>query len=119
MHNNNSDWVLDSGALKHVTGNLKESQHPSTNKETIQTADGTTQPIMENGMVQCTPTISLSSVLYVPAFPVNLVSFSALIDHIDCRIIVDRYMCVIQERLTGKKIGTGIRRRGLWYVNRT
>jgi hypothetical protein len=53
------------------------------------------------------------------AFPVNLVSFSALIDHIDCHIIVDRELCVIQERLTSKKIGTGIRRKGLWYMNRS
>jgi hypothetical protein len=100
--------VLDAGTSKHVTGSLKEfeqySQYPSTNKETIQTADGTSRPIMGVGKVQCTPSISLSSVVYVPAFHVNLVSFSALIDQIDCRIIVDIEMCVIQERLTSKKI---------------
>ena len=124
IHKSNFDWVLDSGASKHVTGNLKEfeqySQYPPTNKETIQTADGSAQPIMGIGTVQCTPTINLSSVLYVPAFPVNLVSFSALIDQINCRIIVDKEMCVIQERLTSKKIGTGTRRKGgLWYMNRS
>jgi hypothetical protein len=27
-------------------------------------------------------------------------------------------MCVFQKRETGRKIGTGVRRDGLWYVDR-
>jgi hypothetical protein len=63
----------------------------------MQTVDGTPQPIKGVGTVQCTP-IKLSSVLHVPAFPVNLVSLSALVDQLDCRIIIDKRNCVIQER---------------------
>jgi hypothetical protein len=66
-------WILDSGASKHVTGAPSEivfyTPHPSTYKETIQTADGTCQPIKGFGTVQCTPSITLSSVLHVPSFP--------------------------------------------------
>jgi hypothetical protein len=29
-----------------------------------------------------------------------------------------RYVFFIQERLSGRKIGTGTRRRGLWYMDR-
>jgi hypothetical protein len=40
-----SNWILNSGASKHVAGTLKEfdsyTQYPPTHKETIQTADGT------------------------------------------------------------------------------
>jgi hypothetical protein len=57
-------------------------------QETIQTADGTTQAIKGTRVVQCTRNIELSSVLHVPAFPVNLLSLSALVDQIDCRVIV-------------------------------
>ena len=47
----------------------------------------------------------------------NLLSLNALVDQIDCRVIVDKYVFLIQERLSGRKIGTGTRRRGLWYMD--
>ena len=120
-HKLNSDWILDSRASKHVAGCIGEfesyKQFPSTHRETIQTADGTAQQIKGTGIVQCTRNIKLSFVLHVPAFPVNLLSLSALVDQIDCQVIVDRYIFFIQERLSGRKIGTGTRRRGLWYMD--
>ena len=116
------EWILDSGASKHVTSNTREfesyDKYPISQIETIQTADGTAQPIKGVGTVQCTPFIKLSSVLHVPAFPVNLISLSALIDQLDCIIYLDKKICVIQERLTGRRIGTGTRHRGLWYMDR-
>jgi hypothetical protein len=121
-HNVDSEWILDSGASKHVTGSISEfdsySPYPPTHRGTIQTADGTSQPIRGVGSVQCTPNIKLSSVLHVPAFPVNLVSLSTLIDQQDCNIMVNKYMCLIQERTTSMKIGTGTRHRGLWRMDR-
>jgi hypothetical protein len=95
-HNVDSEWILDSGASKHVTRSISEfdsySPYPPTHRGTIQTADGTSQPIRGVGLVQCTPNIKLSSVLHVPAFPVNLVSLSALIDQQDCNIMVNKYV---------------------------
>jgi hypothetical protein len=114
-------WILDSGASKHVTGTSSEFtsyiKYPPTRKEIIQTADGTPQPIKGVGTVQCTQSIKLSSVLYVPTFPVNLISLSVLVDQLDCRIILDRDNCLIQERETGKRLGTTTRRNGLWYMD--
>ena len=104
MKKTNSSWILDSGASKHVTGRPNEfisyKLYPSSYKETIQTADGTFQPIKGIGTVKCTPSITLSSVLYVPSFPVNLVSISSLVDQLDCRVSLDRENCLIQERKT-------------------
>ena len=121
-HKLNSEWILDSGASKYVDGCIGEfesyTQFPSMHQQTIQTADGTAQKIKGTGIVQCTQNIKLSSVLHVYAFPVNLLSMSALVDQIDCRVIVDKYVFFIQERLSGRKIGTGTRRRGLWYMDR-
>ena len=67
------------------------SKHPPTHKGTIQTTDGTKQLVVGIGTVKCTPNISLSSILHVPAFPVNLVSLSAPIDQIDCRVTLDKF----------------------------
>uniref|UniRef100_A0ACD5ZUN6 Uncharacterized protein n=1 Tax=Avena sativa TaxID=4498 RepID=A0ACD5ZUN6_AVESA len=88
-----SNWILDSGASTHVTGRWSEfssyAPNPPMHKETIQTTDGTYQPVKGVGMVKCTPSITLFSVLYAPSFPVSLVSTSALVYDIDCRIIAD------------------------------
>jgi hypothetical protein len=117
-----TEWVLDSGASKHVAGKScvfeSYNKHPPTHKGTIQTADGTKQPVVGVGTVKCTSNISLSSVLHVPAFPVNLVSLSALIDQIDCSVTLDQFGCLIQERQTRQMVGTGTRRRGLWYMDK-
>lgn len=94
-----TEWVLDSGASKHVGGKFfvfeSYSKHPSNHKGTIQTADGTKQPVAGVGRVKCTPNISLSSVSHVPVFPLNLASLSALIDQIDCSVTFDKFGCLI------------------------
>jgi hypothetical protein len=52
-----SNWILDSGASTHVTCRRSEfasyAPHPPTHKETIQTADGTYQPVIGVGTVRC------------------------------------------------------------------
>lgn len=122
MRKSNSSWILDSGASKHVTGRSSEfasyKLYPSSYKKTVQTADGTFQPIRGVGTVKCTPSITLSSVLYVPSFGVNLVSISSLVDQLDCQIFLDRENCIIQERKTGRRLGTGVRHNGLWYLDK-
>jgi hypothetical protein len=80
--------------------------------ETVQTADGTSQPISDIGLVRCSPSITLSSVLHVPSFSVNLFSVSSLVDQLNCTILFDKNVCIFQERETGRKIGTGVRRDG-------
>jgi hypothetical protein len=60
-----------------------------------------TQPVRGMGTVKCTPSITLLSVLYVPSFLVNLVSLSSLVDHMDCRVALDKENCLIEERNTG------------------
>jgi hypothetical protein len=50
-----ANWILDSGASRHVTGAPNEfasyTAYPSTYSETIQTVDGTHQPIRGVGSV--------------------------------------------------------------------
>ena len=81
-YRHNIEWVIDSGASKHVTGisSSFKTYTPHSYFETIQTVDGTSQPIHCVGSIKCTPFLCLSSVLHVPSFPVNLLSVSSLID---------------------------------------
>jgi hypothetical protein len=88
------DWIIDSGASKLVTGTSSEfvEYHPSKHlcPETVQTADGTSQPISGTGLVRCSSSITLSSVLHVPSFPGNLLSVSSLVDQLNCTVLFDK-----------------------------
>jgi hypothetical protein len=118
-----SRWILDSGASQHVTGRYSNfssyTPYLYRHKETIQTADGACHSIKGVGVVQCTPSIKLPSVLYAPSFPVNLISISALTDYMDCRVSLDHENCLIQDRRTWKKLGIGVRCDGMWYLDRS
>jgi hypothetical protein len=115
----NIEWVIDSGASKHVTGisSSFKTYTPHSYSETIQTADGTSQPIHGVGSIECTPSLCLSSVLHVPSFPVNLLSVSSIIDQFKCIALFDENSCIFQEKRTGRVIGTGVRRNGLWFID--
>ena len=71
---------------------------PYTHSESIQIADGTSRQIHGVGSIECTPSLSLSSVLHVPSFPVNLLSVSSNIDQFKCTVTFDENSCVFQER---------------------
>jgi hypothetical protein len=36
----------------------------------------------------------------------------------DCRVTLDRENCLIEDRKTGRMLGSGIRRNGLWFLDR-
>jgi hypothetical protein len=67
-------WIIDLGATNHMTGSPKKfsSYTPRSGREKVCIADGSSAPVMGSGTVSCTPSISLSHVLHVPKFPVNL-----------------------------------------------
>lgn len=70
------EWVIDSGASKHVMSSPFKTYNAYTHSESVQIADGTSRQIHGVGSIECTPSLSLSSVLHVPSFPVNLLSSS-------------------------------------------
>uniref|UniRef100_A0A7N0ZSA5 Retrovirus-related Pol polyprotein from transposon TNT 1-94-like beta-barrel domain-containing protein n=1 Tax=Kalanchoe fedtschenkoi TaxID=63787 RepID=A0A7N0ZSA5_KALFE len=47
--------------------------------KSIQTTDGTGQPVVSKGIINCTCLITLSNVLHTPSFPVNLLSIGVII----------------------------------------
>ncbi len=83
-----SSWVIDSGANKYMTGSLNKilTYTPCSGKEKVHIADGSLTSISGTGSVACTPDLSLNSVLYVPSFPVHLLSVSSLTQALNCKI---------------------------------
>ena len=48
----------------------------STTHTSVKIVDGTHSPVLDNGVVQATSSLTLTDVLYVPCFPVSLLSIS-------------------------------------------
>ena len=54
------------------------SLNMSTACPSVKIVDGTHSPVLVNGVVQATPSLTLTNVLYVPRFSISLLSISQL-----------------------------------------
>ena len=67
-------------------------------------------------MVQATLSVILTDVLYVPKFPVSLLSISQFIKYNNSKITYFSSHCVFQYLLTGRRIGSGYEKGGMYYL---
>ena len=58
----------------------------------------------------------LSSVLYVPAFPENLMSVGKITEQLHCSVTFTPTKCTFQELRTNRLIGTAYKDKGLYYM---
>jgi len=76
----------------------------------VKIADGTQSPVLGNGVVQGTPSLTLTDVLYAPKFPVSLLS-----NIITVKLPFTFSLC-ISRPATGK-IDSGHEREGIYYLD--
>lgn len=109
-------WVIDSAATDHMSGISSLFTHiqSSSSLSPVTVADGSTVPIRGIGTVEPSPSLSLSSVLYIPSFSFNLMSVSKLTKHLHCCLIASLSSVVLQDLRTRKTIGTGREENGLY-----
>ena len=114
----NAPWLLDSGASRHMAGSYKIfiDYNPELKKQDVKLADGSSQPIMGGGTIMCNTDMYLSSVLHVPSFPINLLSISCITKELNCVAIFFPSWCLFQELGTGRRLGTGSMRDGLYFL---
>jgi hypothetical protein len=103
-----SDWIVDSGASRHVTGVVGEFSSYShlAVPKSIQTTNGTTQSVIGKGTVKCTNTLTLSNELHASSFPVNILSISVIVSQLKCVILFDIPKVIFQEKRTDRLLGT-------------
>ncbi|CAD6202630.1 unnamed protein product [Miscanthus lutarioriparius] len=89
-------WILDSGASFHMTSNCTSlsSIRPSSTPITVQTADGSTLPVLGHGTL-LSSSFHVPTVSYVPNLTMQLISAGKLTDH-GCRVIFDSDSCHVQ-----------------------
>jgi hypothetical protein len=112
-------WVIDLGASDHMTGmsHLFSSYNPCSGRDKVRIADGSLSPISSKGSVSVTPSMTLTSVLHVPNLAVNLLSIAHITIELNCHVIFYSYYCFFQDLATGKMIGSGSLKDGLYYLD--
>ena len=104
-----TSWVIDSGASSHMTGfpSVLTSYRPETSIPDVCIADGRSCPILGSGQSHATSSLPLQHVLYIPRFPANLLSISAITKALHCGVFFFPHHCVFQDLDTGRRIGLG------------
>ena len=87
-----------------ILGLISDLGQPTSHPH-VMLVDGSTASFSGLGTATRTPTISLSSVLYVPKFPHTLVSRRKLIKTFNSIAIFLHSYCIFQDLLTSSKIG--------------
>ena len=121
VSSSSSEWVIDSGATDHMTGNSSLfstfQSHPSTSFVTL--ADGSQSCVLRSGTIFPTPSLPLSSILNLPNLSFNLISVSKLTRTLKCYISFFSSFCLFQDLMTKQIIGRGRESGGLYSLDHT
>ena len=112
-------WVIDLGATDHMTGSsgLFSDLKQSNSLPNVTLADGLATTVSGLGTANLSPNLFLSSVLYIPDIPFNLLPISKLTKILNCATIFLSTHCIFQDLKTGKIIGGGHEAGGLYYLD--
>ncbi|RVW84276.1 Retrovirus-related Pol polyprotein from transposon RE1 [Vitis vinifera] len=111
-------WILDSGASDHLSGNkdLFSSITTTSTLPTVTLANGSQTVAKGIGLALPLPSLPLTSVLYTPECPFNLISISKITRTLNCSITFSDKFVTLQDRSTGKTIGIGRESQGLYHL---
>lgn len=70
-----------------------------------------------SGIVKFSPVLILYNVLYVLDFNYNLLSASKMNKSLNSTVVFDNFRCLIQDKKTKRMIGSGDKRKDLYYLN--
>lgn len=112
-------WILDSGAFDHVTGNTSVFSSLSTSSflSTITFANGSQTWSEGIVTVQILVSLSVTSILYVPNCPFNILLVGRLTHSLDCIITFINNNFILHDRSSGQTIGARCESQGLYYLS--
>ena len=117
VSSSSSEWVIDSGATDHMTGNssIFSTFQSQSSPFTVTLAYGSHSCVLGSGTIVPTPSIPLISFLSLPNFSFNLMSVSKLTRALKCYISFFPGFCLFQDLMTKQIIGRG-RESGVLYI---
>lgn len=120
IFNSDMDWILDTGASIHLTGNFRYLRKPQKLSMpcSIQLPNGRTAHANLMGQVYLGPNLVLREVLYVPEFACNLISIGKLLMESNYSITILREFFFVQDPTSRMPIGVGELRGGVYLLRR-
>ena len=111
-------WILDSSTSDHIFGNkdLFSSLTTTPTLPTVTLANGSQTVAKGIGLAHPLPSLPLTSVLYTPECPFNLISINKITRTLNCSIIFFDKFVTLQDRSTGKTVGIGRESQGLYHL---
>ena len=115
-----STWVIDFGAIDHMTGNssLFTTFQSRSSTSTVTLADGSPSYVLGLGTIHLTPLLNSTSVMSLPQFSFNLIYVRKITRTLNCSISFFPNHCLIQDLSTKRIIGQGRESGGL-YIFKT
>nr|CAN80547.1 hypothetical protein VITISV_010898 [Vitis vinifera] len=109
----------DSGASDHLSGNkdLFSSITTTSDLPIVTLANGSQTVAKGIGLALPLPSLPLTSVLYTPECPFNLISISKITRTLNCSITFSDKFVTLQDRSTGKTIGIGLMHSGSLLIH--
>ncbi|KAL2920861.1 Retrovirus-related Pol polyprotein from transposon RE1 [Bienertia sinuspersici] len=113
------EWIVDSGASHHMTGNqeMMEGLTPLKHKSSINIPNGETSEVYGVGQVTLCSKLNLKNVMYIPSFKHNLLSIQKLNKDSNCKVIFLASHCIIQDQDTSEAKAIGKEKMGLYYLH--
>lgn len=107
VHTDSSQlWIVDTRATDYVCHTLSMFQcHKRVRPVNVRLLDGSQITTSTAGTVYFSKDLVLTNVLFIPTFPLNLISVSRLISVVNCRLIFIDNGCHIQDNATLRMIG--------------
>lgn len=111
-------WLIDSGASDHIVCDAKFL----TSKQlvmhyTVRLPSGSSAQVTHIGTVIFSSQLKLENILCVPSFYLNLISVSKLARDSFYVTIFLRQLCIMQDLRSGKMIGMGHEREGVYCLD--
>jgi GAG-pre-integrase domain len=114
----NNNWIVDSGATDHMTGNINllTNIQPTKNTQNVIVANGAKIPI-ENTSNTNLFSKNIPNILHLPTFNSNLISVSKITKDLNCDVIFSSEAVIFQDKTTRMTIGKGHLENGLYILN--
>ncbi|XP_012847900.1 PREDICTED: uncharacterized protein LOC105967846 [Erythranthe guttata] len=110
------EWIVDSGASHHITGNLELLSHVCEITPTpVEIPDGENAIALKEGKLCLGSGRYLNNVLFVPTMTCTLISVSKFLKALKCIITFTDKLCVIQDRISRFLIGAGEECDGVYF----
>jgi len=93
------------------------SLHLSTQFSSVNITASTQSSVLGDVVVQATPSLNLKNVLYVPKFPISLLSISQFTKQHNFSVIFFPSYYIFQDLTTGRRIDSRHERGGMYYLD--